>query len=99
MSDVQGIRLVTGEEIIATVTAIGSVISIKNPLLVLLSQNKGGFGANFVPWSIIASGAIDINPSTIVARYEVAKEVEDNYIANTTGMQVVSAVPSRILKG
>lgn len=102
MSDIQALKLVTGEELVATVinTTAAGKCTVKNPLLLRVSSGPNGITVNFFPWTIIAEGEIDIESHAIVARYPVPKEVEDNYIQNTTGLQIVSGnQTSQILHG
>ncbi len=89
---VQGIKLVTGEELIAGVqgaTPDGRV-TVRQPLVVHVNQSKDGLVCNFFPWTIIADGDITLEPAGIVARYTVPGDVEAAYIQNTTGLQIVS---------
>lgn len=96
---IQGIKLVTGEELVASVTATAGGVIVKNPLLVMMSRGKDGFIVNFLPWTMIAGDDINIEGHAIVARYDVPKDVQDSYIQNTTGLQIVSSAPTQILKG
>lgn len=92
--------MVTGEELVTKVIGVlEDVITIRDPLLLIMGQGKTGITCNFMPWTIIADGDIKVSASGIVARYSVPKDVEDNYIQNTTGLQIVSTAPSQILKG
>ena len=98
MSKIQGIKLVTGEELVATVEAEHGSVYVINPLVLMVGTGPNGLVVNFMPWTIIANGRIHIEPHGIVARYNVPKDVEDSYIQNTTGLQIVSTTP-QILQG
>jgi hypothetical protein len=98
---IQGIKLVTGEELVANVIETDHVgrVLVKDPLVLRMSQGPQGLMVNFFPWTIIAEGKIPLEAHSIVARFDVPKDVEDNYIQNTTGLQIVSSAPSQILQG
>jgi len=97
---VQGIKLVTGQELVAEVVndVVGGV-ELKNPLLLMVAPGKDGLAVNFFPWTIIAEGNITVNSHAIVARYDVPGDVEAAYIQNTSGIQIVSGMPSQLLQG
>jgi len=97
---VQGIKLVTGQELVAEVVndVVGGV-ELKNPLLLMVAPGKDGLAVNFFPWTIIAEGNITVNSHAIVARYDVPSDVEAAYIQNTSGIQIVSGMPSQLLQG
>lgn len=101
MATIQGIKLVTGEELVAEVTSADAhQVHVKDPLVLVTQNTRDGVVVNFYPWTIIAEGNIPLRVSAIVARYPVPKEVEDNYITNTTGLQIVSSSPApQILQG
>lgn len=97
---IQGIKLVTGEELIARVELNSSDrITVNNPLVVMMSNSQHGLVVNFLPWTLIAMGDIEIMKSAVIALFDVPKEVENNYIQNTTGIQVATDAPKQILKG
>lgn len=98
MNKIQGIKLVTGEELVAKVKIDNGCVFVTDPLVLMVGKGPNGLVVNFMPWTIIAEGAIQLEAHGIVARYSVPKEVEDNYIQNTTGLQIVSATP-QILQG
>jgi hypothetical protein len=96
---IQGIKLVTGEEIVATVLHThDDQVFVKDALVLRVASGPNGLVINFFPWTIIADGQIPINNSAIVSRFPVPKDVENSYIQNTTGLQIVSATP-QILHG
>lgn len=98
---IRGIKLVTGEELVTEVTTVQvDLIWVKNPLVLITQNTREGVTINFAPWTIIADEKIPIQTTAIVACYNVSKDVEDNYIQNTSGLQIVSAVKtSQILQG
>lgn len=99
---IQGIKLVTGEELVAKVifNQGDGCVCVEDPLVLMMGRGKdGGIVVNFMPWTIIAQGTITLEAHGILARYSVPKDVEDSYIQNTTGLQIVSSPPSQILKG
>lgn len=98
---IQGIKLMTGEELVAEVEFVDprGVVTVKNPLLLRMSMGKEGMVCNFFPWTIIAEGGIHIEGHGILARYDVPGDVEKGYYQNTSGLQIVSAMPPQILQG
>ena len=98
---IQGIKLVTGEELVAEVKHVqDQLVFVKDPLVLITQNTREGVIVNFAPWTIIAEGQIPIQITAIVARYPVPKDVEDNYIQNTSGLQIVSASNApQILQG
>jgi hypothetical protein len=99
---IQGIKLTTGEELVAKVVSFdANAVTVKDPLVLHMSSGKDGFVINFLPWSIIAEGPIPIYQHAISSRFDVPKEVEDNYLQNTTGLQIVSgaAGASQLVQG
>lgn len=103
MATYQGIKLVTGEELVAKVMFVTpeGECTVSKPLVLHVSTGPQGLVVNFYPWTIIAEGDdIRIEAHAIVARYSIPKEVEANYIQNTSGLQIVSAANApQILKG
>jgi hypothetical protein len=98
--DIQGIKLVTGEELVAKISRItDDFLVVDDALVLLIQQDPKGLTCNFFPWTIIAEGSIYINRDTVVANYPVPQEVQDSYLQNTIGLQIVSVPPTRILNG
>lgn len=91
----------TGEELVTKVNGVfPDHVVIEDPLVLIMQQGKNGITINFMPWTIIAEGPINVENSGIVARYAVPQEVSNNYIQNTTGLQIVSGAQApQILKG
>lgn len=98
---IQGLKLVTGEEVVAEICGEDNgEIFVKNPLVLHIRPGPEGFVINFLPWTIIAAdGQIPIFESAVMSRYDVPKEVEDNYLQNTSGIQIVSGGAGQLLQG
>lgn len=99
--NIQGIKLVTGEELVVKIEFADSpgAITIKDPLVLVMGQDRGGgILLNFMPWTVIAEGPISLESGSVIARYPVSKQIQDNYLQAVTGLQIVPAT-SQILKG
>ena len=91
--NIQGIKLVTGEELVANVEAGGvrGYCIVTDPLVLRVSTGPSGLVVNFFPWTLLAEGEIRIEGPAIMARFSVPEDVINSYIQNTTGLQIVSA--------
>jgi hypothetical protein len=98
---IRAFKLTTGEELIAKIVGeTPTFFNITNPLVVRMTLGKdNNIQVNFLPWTIIAEDEILLYQVGIVADYEVPEDVKNSYIQNTTGIQVVSAPPTQILRG
>lgn len=95
--EIQGIKLVNGEEIVAKVTFVtDTTLTVEDPLVMVVHQDSKGLTCNFFPWTIIADGKLPINRDLVVSNYPVPKEVQDSYLQNTTGIQIVSVPPMKL---
>lgn len=102
---VQGIKLSTGDELVAEIREIhedGS-LTVREALMMIMQPSgepNGGMMCNFYPWTIINAEDIKIRANQIVANYNVPGDVEQSYIQNTSGLQIVSgAAAQQILHG
>lgn len=106
---IKGIRLITGDELVAKVVQEnpdGSIV-ISDALLMsmqIVQKSKdnpdGGLVCNFYPWTIINSGDITLQPQGFMAHYDVPADVERSYIQNTSNLAIVDgAAASQILHG
>lgn len=101
---IKGIKLTTGDELVAKVTTEnpdGSLV-VQDALMIIMQPDakNGGMVCNFYPWTIINENDITIQSVGIIAHYTVPKDVEAAYTQNTSGLQVVSgAAASQILHG
>lgn len=101
---IQGIKLATGDELVAEIIEIHAdgALTVREPLMMLMQTNPedGGLVCNFYPWTIINAENITIRAIGIVAAYNVPADVEQSYIQNTSGLQIVSgAAAQQILHG
>lgn len=93
-------KLVTGEEIIGKVTSdVGGRIVIERPRLVRMIPSNGAVGIALLPWVVSAGdeGAVTIFEKSIVTVVEPLKELQDTYLAETSGLELAS--PSSFLRG
>lgn len=82
MSEVQAIKLVSGEELVVEITDENdSSVTFKNPVASVLqrSQQTGGAALGFMPWMHAANGPFTIDKSKIICVAEVADEVKNGY--------------------
>ena len=82
MSEVQAIKLVSGEELVVEITDENdSSVTFKNPVASVLqrSQQTGGAALGFMPWMHAANGPFTIDKSKIICVAEVAEEVKNGY--------------------
>jgi hypothetical protein len=100
MQHIQGIKLVTGEELVAEIKDVSAAfIMVKDPLLMRMYDGPQGVVCNFSHWTVIADGDIPLNRDLVVAIYSIPKDVQDSYIQNTTGLTIVSGPSKQILNG
>jgi hypothetical protein len=84
--NIQGIKLVTGEEIIADVSVLRGQLELKNPVQLRMVPPKVA-GASpqmgFVPFPAFSQQKQDetilIEPIHVVYHYTPAKDISDNY--------------------
>jgi hypothetical protein len=103
--DIKGFKLATGQEIIAEVlptrgTPHDPLVTrvLRHPLGLRVTAGPDGMLCDFSPWTIIADGDIALNRALVVAEYDVPKDVQDAYLGNVTGLQIVSG-GAQILHG
>lgn len=99
---IKGIKLTTGDELVAKVlaeNADGSLV-VEDALMLAMQMTKDGMVCNFYPWTIINEGNITLQAIGIMAHYPVPKDVEQSYTQNTSSLQIVSgAAAKQILHG
>lgn len=106
---IKGIKLTTGDELVAKVISENSdgTITVRDPLMMVMQivpkskeNPEGGMVCQFFPWTIINEGDIVLQAAGVMAHYAVPKDVETNYNQNTSGLQIVSgAAAQQILHG
>lgn len=81
MSNVQVVKLVTGEELVVEITEeTETAITFKNPVAAVLQRTQSGEGAlGFLPWMHSANGPFKVEKNNIVCVAEVADEVKNGY--------------------
>jgi hypothetical protein len=108
MSDVQVVKLTTGEDVMGFVEEVdlegaGKVLSIRNPVAIILrAKDERGdtFGVGLAPYAIYAENhTIPVMPSQVVSVFKPEKKLEDEYRAKVSGIQPVTAAAAKqILK-
>lgn len=91
MSDVIGLKLVTGEEIIAKVVSdmrnVDGKIFIEKPMSIQLMQDpNGSVRAGLIPFLHLTQFKIGLNLSAVVAEYEPDAEMQKGYLGQITGI-------------
>ena len=103
MSEVRAFKLSSGEEVIAKIEQdFNDKVVISKPRVVQAMRMKdGAVGISLVPW--IFSGS-DTQPvtlffSNIVTVVSPIPEMVDNYLRETSGLDLSQAAPKSILTG
>ena len=85
--DVVSIKLLTGEEIIARFEADETDTVVVSKPATLATNPQGGLG--IMPWMISSNPEkISINKTAIIAKSLTDKELADQFIQTTTGIQL-----------
>lgn len=82
MSNVQVLKLATGEELVAEITEeTETAITFKNPVAAVLqrSQQTGAPAVGFMPWMHASNGPFTVNKNNLICVAEVADEVRNGY--------------------
>jgi hypothetical protein len=82
------IKLVTGEDLIASVSRVGDTITITKPVgLMLVPQGEGNFGISFVPFLPFAQKPeFNLSVGSIVMTYEPSEQLRAQYTSVTSGL-------------
>lgn len=99
---IKGIKLTTGDELVAKVTSENpdGSLTVEDALMLVMNMSKDGLVCNFYPWTIINEGEIVLQAAGIMAHYPVPKDVEQSYTQNTSNLQIVSGTAAQqILHG
>ena len=95
MSDVQVVKLTTGEDVMGRVTEVeladhGKVLKIDRPTAIILRpKDEAGtqFGVGLAPYAIYAENhSIMIMPAHVVAIFPPDGKLKDEYISKVTGI-------------
>ena len=81
MSNIQAVKLVSGEELVVEITLeTENKIEFKNPVACVMQRRQDGPALGFVPWMQAANGpTFVIEKNKIVCQAEVADEVKNGY--------------------
>lgn len=93
MRDIRLYKLVSGEEIIGTVSEEDeTTVTLSKIRTYQMMQGQQGMGVAMLPWLLSnAEGEFRLDKSSTMGRdpEKISKEVEDNYIANTTDIALM----------
>jgi hypothetical protein len=80
MSNIQAVKLVSGEELVVEITnEDGASITFKNPVACVMQRSEKGPMLGFMPWMQAADGPFTVNRDKIVTIANVADEVKNGY--------------------
>lgn len=87
MSDVIGLKLVTGEEIIAKeIERVIGKVFIEKPMAIQLMQDQNGVRVGLIPFLHLTQFKIGINLSAVVAEFEPDAEMQTGYLSQISGI-------------
>ena len=95
--NIKYLKLVTGEELITEYIDEGSsIVTMKNPLGILMSQTEKGFNIQLVPYAGMAHDeTIEVNHKNIVFTAEPEQKLRNQY-ESITG-QVITPPEAKII--
>lgn len=91
--EVVALKLSTSEELVARVVKRGdkTIILDKPRAIALMPGQQGQMGMTLIPFMASnQDGEITLNNSHVVAETKPAKDLEDGYLQNTSGIQLVT---------
>lgn len=97
--DIKLFKMYSGEEVIASVDVVeldGFVVS-KPHLIQLVPQGAGSMGLLLIPWIVgnrDATVKINRNAMSVVNPITPAKEFEDQYLQQTSGIALAKGMPN-----
>lgn len=97
-SEVEVLKLTTGEEVIGRLGFKGDYYQVTNPLVaVQVPSQSGQVGLAFVPW--IMAGNTDevlIPFSQVIAKVSAKRQIADMYLEQVTGLSLATTDTSSI---
>lgn len=103
--EVIGIRLVTGEELLAQKvdTQPKKALAVLRPVRAHTVPGPNGIDVRLFPWTILADAehVFVIGEASVVCSYPVPKDVSDNYIQTVSGIQIAQgpSLSTQLLQG
>ena len=91
MNEIIGLKLVSGEEIIARVVSRlgdGKILIEKPMALQMIPKQTSGYGIGLVPFVFLTQYAIELNESAIAAEYSPDVEFEKEYLTQVSGIML-----------
>lgn len=87
--DVKIVRLISGEEIICQYKVNGETALLKNPAVLIPSQEGKLLLARWLPYADIEDAGIELNTSNFVFVVNAQKQLEDHYMTVVVNNLVV----------
>ena len=88
MSDTQLVRLVSGEEVLAKIESVDGGVKLTKPYLIIPTQGRGIALMPWCPYSTIQDTGVTLPEDKIMFVSGLAKELENEYLSVTTGIEV-----------
>ncbi len=95
-NDVVAFKLISGEEVVAKVTAISETeFTVTRPMAMTIVPQGNSATVAFMPWTLGMpdDAKIKLLKDKIIAYAKARKEAADGYLRNTTSIQPASAIP------
>lgn len=93
-TEVKGLKMVSGEEVICKVRSTTEGLMVSDALVLqVMPDGRGGYGLGLLPWvHSTKRGEIRINEDQIMGVIDSPdKEVQDAYLSQTSGIQLAPA--------
>ena len=91
MSEVQLVRLVSGEEVLAKIESVGEATKFNKPHLIIPTQGKGIALMPWCPYSNIQEEGVMVPTEKIMCITTPATELENEYTRMVTGVEIPTA--------
>ena len=80
MSEVKALKLINGEELVATITdETETTVTFKDALATVMQRGEKGPVLGFLPWMQTAEGVFTVNKNMIMLTADVAQDVKNGY--------------------
>jgi|TARA_R100000149_G_C5800396_1_gene87922 hypothetical protein len=88
MNETKLVRLVSGEEVLAKIENVDGGVKLTKPYLIIPTQGRGIALMPWCPYSNIQSEGVTLPTDKIMFVSGLAKELENEYLSVTTGIEV-----------
>ena len=104
MSDVQIVKLTTGEDIMGKISEYelpdeGKVLKIEKPVAIMLrAKDERGeqFGVGLAPYAVYAENhTITVMPTHVVALFSPEAKLKEEYLSKVTGLEAPSTAETQ----